>query len=386
LIGTTGLKVLSDLKQGLEKTGRNGDWRLSVNVPDVDFSIDAQLSNNGGITIGKLSINIHRAHSRTISNMGSTDFSHYNSTLTFRDVNANDISDTVNVSIVSINGLDAKTAGERGYISISTYDFSVLKRVERERDSLQIGAYRFNWLHGSIRLLEVIGTEKNIIVPSKIGRWQVSVIGKNAFYMKHMTNITIPNSVISIEDSAFYENDLTSITIPGSVVYIGPDAFNFNALTSITIPGSVVYIGPKAFGNNALTRVTLLEGLAFIDSEAFYFNKLTSITIPNSVTSIGDYAFHHNILTSITISNSVTSIGRVAFGANKLTSITIPNSVTSMGDYAFSGNPLVSITIPGNLDFRYFYVDRSDGFTKLYKDNSKKAGTYVLTNGNWQLK
>ena len=41
------------------------------------------------------------------------------STLNFNNVNANDISDNLTVKILSINGIEAETAGSTGYIKVS---------------------------------------------------------------------------------------------------------------------------------------------------------------------------------------------------------------------------------------------------------------------------
>lgn len=64
-----------------------------------------------------------------------------------------------------------------------------------------------------------------------------------------LTSITIPNSVISIEEEAFKGcSNLTSITIPNSVTSIGDGAFmDCKNLPSITIPNSVNSIGEWAF-------------------------------------------------------------------------------------------------------------------------------------------
>ena len=116
-----------------------------------------------------------------------------------------------------------------------------------------------------------------------------------AFAPAGLTEYTIPNSVISIEECAFRDcSNLTSINIPDSVTSIGEDAFmDCSSLTSINIPDSVTSIGSYAFG---------------------FCSKLTSINIPDSVTSIGSFTFHKcSSLTSINIPNSVTSIGQWAF-------------------------------------------------------------------------
>ena len=190
-----------------------------------------------------------------------------------------------------------------------------------------------------------------------------------------ISEITIPNSVTSIDRNAFaYCSNLTSVTIPNGVTSIGDEAFGYcSNLTSVTIPNGVTSIGESAFQNcSSLTSVTIGSGVTSIGKAAFQgCRALTSITIPNSVTSIGMTAFNSCTgLTSVTIPDSVTSIGNSAFGGcsgltsliigsgvtsidiggfvgcSGLTSVTIPNSVTSIDDYVFqSCSNLTSITI-----------------------------------------
>ena len=167
---------------------------------------------------------------------------------------------------------------------------------------------------------------KDVLIPGKIEDKTVGVIGNSAFMDYQLTNVTIPNSVTTIEYEAFYNNQLTSVTIPNSVKSIDGYAFEDNQLTSITIPNSVGYIGEHAFSNNQLTSVTIPNSVIYIGPGAFSINQLTSVNIPNSVTTIGESAFYGNALTNVTIPNSITEIGRDAFYKSsssnpKLTSI-----------------------------------------------------------------
>ena len=110
-----------------------------------------------------------------------------------------------------------------------------------------------------------------------------------------LTNVIIPNSVISIGFEAFgICTSLTNITIPNSVIEIGDYAFgSCESLTSVTIPDSVTLIGEDAFGCcTSLKEVRIGNSVRIIDGEAFFLcTSLTSLIIPSSVTSIGDYAF-----------------------------------------------------------------------------------------------
>ena len=111
----------------------------------------------------------------------------------------------------------------------------------------------------------------------------IDEIGTDAFRQcKNLTNITIPQNVIWIEEYAFSGcNSLNYIIIPKDVTWIGNSAFSqCNNLTNIIIPNGVTTIGANAFLN---------------------CNRLENITIPNSVTTLGNSVFQGctNLTTAI---------------------------------------------------------------------------------------
>ena len=230
------------------------------------------------------------------------------------------------------------------------------------------------------------------------------------FWCSSLSNIVVPNSVISIGDRAFSCcSSLSSIVIPDSVTDIGNDAFSHcSSLSNIVIPDSVTSIGDYAFsgcsslsnivipdsvtdiGNGAFSGCLLLEYISipksviclnenpfsdwkgvleclspnFIYEDDVLFNKdkskivsfrnqkIESYIIPDSVTSIGDYAFSRcSSLSNIVIPDSVTDIGKCAFYfCSSLSNIVIPDSVTSIGNDAFSDcSSLSSIVIPDSV-------------------------------------
>ena len=196
------------------------------------------------------------------------------------------------------------------------------------------------------------GTSTEVVIPETINGYQVTSIGKSAFYKCiRLTSIEIPNSVTSIGDGAFAGcSSLTSIVIPNSVTSIGNEAFldcssltiyceveskpsgwknDWNILKyySSRVPvvwdsknNEVVDNGKYYIADNGI-RYMLKNGKATVVKQLTYPSG--EIVIPREITDKG-------------ITYSVTSIGSEAFsGCSSLTSIEIPSSVTSIGQEAF---------------------------------------------------
>jgi TolB-like protein len=235
LIGGAGFRVIYDLDQGLKNTGRNEEWGIGVDsiyeVISKDFNFNAVLINEDGETIG-------RATEGVIPKI-TYYFRHENLTLRFSGVDANKITDKLTVSIVSINGMDAKTAGERGYMNISVENFAMME--------IRAGPFRIDWLMGGVEItgIDYFRRVGDVVIPSKIGSWPVVSIGNNAFggsdgIINRIASVTIPDSVVVIGERAFNNNQITSVTIGNSVTFIGRQAFHGNWISSVTIPANVL--------------------------------------------------------------------------------------------------------------------------------------------------
>ena len=159
-------------------------------------------------------------------------------------------------------------------------------------------------------------------------------------------SLTLSNSLKTIGNKAFYMcNSLNgSLTIPNTVTTIGISAFEkctgFNG--SLTIPHSVTTIGESAFCNcqgfkgdlTIPSSITTIEAYTFSDCSGFN----GKLTIPNSVTTIGESAFFNcqGFKGDLTIPNSVTTIGRLAFyQCSRFKGLKLSNSVKTIGNSAF---------------------------------------------------
>ena len=251
-----------------------------------------------------------------------------------------------------------------------------------------------------------------IVIPASVSfegeLYKVEKIGKNAFYFcNELQSVTLPNSVMSIEEYAFagcrsmseviLSNTLTNIDVsafsgcksiaslqlPNTLISIGRGAFeDCDGLVSMTIPKSVISIGKEAFANcdelsslmvedgntrynsgnnsNAIIcndtlligckNTTIPDGVKYIEEYSFYFcGGIQSVILPNSVISIGEYAFAGcRSMSEVILSNTLTNIDVSAFsGCKSIASLQLPNTLISIGRGAFEDcDGLVSMTIP----------------------------------------
>ena len=125
------------------------------------------------------------------------------------------------------------------------------------------------------------------------------------------------NGAISNRPWYYYKTEIKSIIINEGVVYIGPNAFNYcEGATTVSLPESLLEIDECAFSGCAIKSIKFPSNLTTIGDYAFQeLRKLTSITLPDKLETIGTRAFFDcTNLKSVTIPSSVKSIGAQAFG------------------------------------------------------------------------
>lgn len=145
-----------------------------------------------------------------------------------------------------------------------------------------------------------------------------------------LNEVKIPNSVSSIGNYAFrYCSGLAGITLGTGVTSIGNEAFKGCGLSNLVIPDNVITIGYGAFDSCSLVSVTIGNGVTSIGDGAFQgCTQLTRAVIGTNVTSIGWYAFQR---------------------CNKMKGIYFHGNAPTPGGYAFYWNDNVTTVyyLPG---------------------------------------
>lgn len=261
------------------------------------------------------------------------------------------------------------------------------------------GDYEYADIDGGVSIVKYNGPGGNLVIPATLGGKKVVELGCFSFANTGITSVTISEGIKNINSSAFNNcRSLTNVSLPESIISIDSAFDSCSSLTEIFIPRNVSYLNRWTFVYcSNLTTITVdadneyytsidgalydkgvttflkcPEGKAYlkiedsvtqIESASFAFSKkLEQIIIPEGVTFIGDGAFEScNNLKTVSIPETATSIGtRAFFDCSSLTEVDLPKEITSINDGIFFGcSSLTSISIPekvtsiGTQAFRY---------------------------------
>lgn len=232
------------------------------------------------------------------------------------------------------------------------------------------------WQNGALYL----GNHLISVRPSTVkGRYVVrdgtkTVAGQAFFQCTELTDIQLPDSVVSIGNSSFYGcRSLRILHLPETLEIIGNGALAYcSALVEFNLPAGVREIKSNPFpGCNALQRITATEGnpiyhsagnclietaegrivagcvtskipgdgsVRALGTAAFYqCGSLVSLTLPEGIEEIGTSAFHECInLREISLPSTLNVIKEQAFrGCAALTEITLPVGLETIEDGVF---------------------------------------------------
>lgn len=178
------------------------------------------------------------------------------------------------------------------------------------------------------------------------------IIEEEAFYDCHITNLTIPNSVKRIYSGAFTRSigaTMNNLYVPDGIEYIAYGAFPSSGNWISSQPAGIIYLGKiaycykGAFANNAtLVFASDTRGISsirnIIHPDYYYPERIVSVVLPDSLRYIDYYCFEGcSNLQSITFPDSLERIGmRSFYGCGSLTQVTIPSNVKIIETKAFS--------------------------------------------------
>ena len=213
--------------------------------------------------------------------------------------------------------------------------------------------------------------------------------GEEIIYFANLKNISIPNSVKTIEMIAFGGcNSLEAINIPNSVITIEQETFAAcTSLENVIIGDSVTTIKGNAFGGcPSIKNVTIPKSLVNFSASAFdgcialeniYFKGTIEdwLNMPHQDVNLlhhgANLYLNDELLTHLVIPDSVTVLGDEFSGCTSIVSVTIPDSVTRIGNKQ---------TLEGELPFVEFYSGAFQGCTSLKYVNISDSVTSIGKN------
>lgn len=234
-----------------------------------------------------------------------------------------------------------------------------------------------------------------IIIPSTISK-----IGKYTFSgFSNVSKITIPNSVVVIEENAFaYNTGLVELKIPSGIEVIPAQLIYNSNITNIYLPNTILSFAEKAFeGCSNLTNVYYSDSISkwmnigingsnsspMNGAENFYqlvdgnYSLLTSVTIEEE--EVAAYQLSgFDCLTSVIIKDTVKTIGEDAFiNANNINEVLFDGTLSKWLKISFAS----AYANPNYIACNFKYKKTSGGYVKLdtIKFNSSDTiGQYQL--------
>ena len=146
-----------------------------------------------------------------------------------------------------------------------------------------------------------------------------------------LTEISLPDSIRTIEQCAFCDSGIKNIHLPEDLRQIGNGAFGSSGIKNIVIPDRVTKLGRGAFSRcYGLTDVTLPESITVIPRLAFInCDKLKTISAPN-VAVVCDNAFYNcKMLTAFDFSQ-VKELGSASFAGTSIRKAVLSNKLTKL--------------------------------------------------------
>ena len=217
----------------------------------------------------------------------------------------------------------------------------------------------------TISIDKYIGNAAEVVIPDTIDGKNVTEINHYAFYFASVKEISLPETVLTIDYSAFaYCTELEKAVLPTSLKKLGGRAFfRCEALSSIELPSSLESIGSEVFRDckslrslrippNCLTEssselfvnsgievLELSDGITSIQSLCLTgMPPLKKLILPTTLKKICYNAISDcPALEEVVLPDGLETVEPLAFSRDtKLTGITIPRSVKNISANVFA--------------------------------------------------
>lgn len=206
-------------------------------------------------------------------------------------------------------------------------------------------------------------TDTTVYIPSEYNGLPVKEIKSNAFSKcTSFTKIVVPGSIEKIGRYAFNKcSSMTDIELNEGLTTISEGAFSGCGISEIHLPSTVVSIEDSAFANcSSLKSFNIPSGISNIPDYCFAgCTSLETVYIPEGVTTIGGAFQLCFALKDVTLPNSLTTLNVTFADCTSLRSITIPKNVTMI--HALTSSGCSELTIHCYADINLSYLEDCDG-------------------------
>ena len=207
---------------------------------------------------------------------------------------------------------------------------------------------------GTLTITSYKGFEKDVVIPSAIGKNIVTEIDINAFNTNApritkeqidarcaISCIAIPGTIKTIPDNlfAFPNSSLENVVLEEGVEIVGARAFaGCKKLKGVSLPGTLTELHGAFEGCTSLEQILLPEGLKTLGANAFAgCTSLVEIDIPKGITKLEFGVFSCCGFKEFTIPKHIISIENAVFSrCRKLKHVVFHDYVDYVGDAAFS--------------------------------------------------
>ena len=185
----------------------------------------------------------------------------------------------------------------------------------------------------------------------------LKTIGNTAFQNAPLTEVSLPDSVTSVDSGAFTNTEkatthIEKVKLSKGMTAIPAGMFTNQKVKNVEIPEGIKTIGKRAFAGNRVETLKLSGTVEKIDEYAFWNNQIKELEIPGNVKTIGRYAFQRTqdsikaSINKVVLHEGLESIGKQAFYqtlTSECKSIDLPTTVKVLDAAAFEGNAKVTL-------------------------------------------